>query len=83
MVLGIRPECIAEGERGFAGSMEAPVVVSAPVEMIEPTGAETIVLFAAVIIGGRGNWFLPDRRSRNEITDPARRLPCAIHYIGC
>ena len=44
VVLGIRPECIAEAERGFAGTADAPIVVSALVEMIEPTGAETIVL---------------------------------------
>lgn len=44
VVLGIRPECIAEAERGFAGTADAPVVLQAPVEMIEPTGAETIVL---------------------------------------
>src|SRR5664279_5806788 len=43
VVLGIRPECIAEGERGFGGTSDAPIVISAPVEMIEPTGAETIV----------------------------------------
>ena len=42
VVLGIRPECIAEGSRIF--SAEPPVLVTAPVEMIEPTGAETIVL---------------------------------------
>lgn len=42
VVLGIRPECIAEGGRVF--SAEAPIVVNAPVEMVEPTGAETIVL---------------------------------------
>jgi len=40
VVLGIRPECIAEAGRGFAGTPGAPIVVSAPVEMIEPTGAE-------------------------------------------
>jgi multiple sugar transport system ATP-binding protein len=44
VVLGIRPECIAEADRGFAGTADAPVMVDAPVEMIEPTGAETIVL---------------------------------------
>src|SRR6266851_3262724 len=44
VVLGIRPECIAEGSRGFSGASGAPIVVNAPVEMIEPTGAETIVL---------------------------------------
>src|SRR5471030_3328978 len=44
VVLGIRPECIAEGSRGFSGASGAPIVVDAPVEMIEPTGAETMVL---------------------------------------
>jgi multiple sugar transport system ATP-binding protein len=44
VVLGIRPECIAEGSRGFSGASGAPIVIDAPVEMIEPTGAETIVL---------------------------------------
>jgi multiple sugar transport system ATP-binding protein len=44
VVLGIRPECIAEGSRGFSGGSGAPIVVNAPVEMVEPTGAETIVL---------------------------------------
>src|SRR5437868_3948773 len=42
VVLGIRPECIAEGGRMFSGSSTAPVVIDAPVEMVEPTGAETI-----------------------------------------
>jgi len=42
VVLGIRPECIGEGNRVF--SSDAPVIVEAPVEMVEPTGAETIVL---------------------------------------
>jgi multiple sugar transport system ATP-binding protein len=41
VILGIRPECIAEHNRRFEnGSM----LVDAPVEMTEPTGAETIVL---------------------------------------
>src|SRR5947199_354440 len=44
VVLGIRPECIAEGSRGFSGASGAPIVINAPVEMVEPTGAETIVL---------------------------------------
>jgi multiple sugar transport system ATP-binding protein len=44
VVLGIRPECIAEGSRSFSGASGAPIVVQAPVEMVEPTGAETIVL---------------------------------------
>jgi multiple sugar transport system ATP-binding protein len=49
VVLGIRPECIAESGRVFATTSDAPVVISAPVEMIEPTGAETIV---ALRLGG-------------------------------
>jgi multiple sugar transport system ATP-binding protein len=40
VVLGIRPECISEADRRL-GIAET---VSAPVEMTEPTGAETIVL---------------------------------------
>jgi multiple sugar transport system ATP-binding protein len=44
VVFGIRPECIAEGSREFSGASGAPIVINAPVEMIEPTGAETIVL---------------------------------------
>ncbi|MCP3389435.1 sn-glycerol-3-phosphate ABC transporter ATP-binding protein UgpC [Bradyrhizobium sp. CCGB12] len=42
VVFGIRPECITEGSRVFSG--DAPVLVNAPVEMVEPTGAETMVL---------------------------------------
>jgi multiple sugar transport system ATP-binding protein len=41
VVLGIRPECIAEPNRQFA---DGGVRIEAPVEMTEPTGAETIVL---------------------------------------
>jgi multiple sugar transport system ATP-binding protein len=41
VVFGIRPECIAESSRAF--STDAPVLVEAPVEMVEPTGAETMV----------------------------------------
>jgi len=44
VVLGIRPECIAEPTRRFGDGSEAPMVVSAGVEMTEPTGAETIVV---------------------------------------
>jgi multiple sugar transport system ATP-binding protein len=49
VVLGIRPECIAEGSRMFSSSAGPPIVINAPVEMVEPTGAETIVL---VRLGG-------------------------------
>jgi multiple sugar transport system ATP-binding protein len=44
VVLGIRPECIAEAGRAFGDAADAPIVIQAPVEMIEPTGAETVVL---------------------------------------
>jgi multiple sugar transport system ATP-binding protein len=41
VVLGIRPECIAEPQRRFGAD---PVTIKAAVEMTEPTGAETIVM---------------------------------------
>jgi multiple sugar transport system ATP-binding protein len=44
VVLGIRPECIAEENRRFGDDPRDSLVLQAPVEMIEPTGAETIVL---------------------------------------
>jgi len=44
VVLGIRPECIAEPTRYFGDAPGATVMIAAPVEMIEPTGAETIVV---------------------------------------
>src|SRR5580704_14699886 len=40
VVLGIRPECIVE----YSRRLESSTLVEAPVEMTEPTGAETIVL---------------------------------------
>jgi multiple sugar transport system ATP-binding protein len=44
VVLGIRPEAIAEAERRFGTDPRTSIAVQAPVEMTEPTGAETIVL---------------------------------------
>jgi multiple sugar transport system ATP-binding protein len=44
VVLGIRPECIAEQNRRFDENPANTVLLEAPVEMTEPTGAETIVL---------------------------------------
>jgi multiple sugar transport system ATP-binding protein len=41
VVLGIRPECIAEPQRRFGGDQ---TLIDATVEMTEPTGAETIVM---------------------------------------
>jgi multiple sugar transport system ATP-binding protein len=43
VVLGLRPECIAEQERRF-GEDGDRLILELPVEMTEPTGAETIVL---------------------------------------
>jgi len=43
VVLGIRPECITEPTRQF-GDASSVLTILAPVEMIEPTGAETIVV---------------------------------------
>ncbi len=44
VVLGIRPECITEPTRHFGNGSDAALTIEAPVEMIEPTGAETIVV---------------------------------------
>ena len=44
VVLGIRPECIAEPTRHFSDAPNAVLTMAARVEMIEPTGAETIVV---------------------------------------
>jgi multiple sugar transport system ATP-binding protein len=44
VVLGIRPECIAEPNRYFTDAPGAVVPMTAPVEMVEPTGADTIVV---------------------------------------
>ncbi len=44
VVLGIRPECIAEPTRHFDGDPCSTLKLDIPVEMTEPTGAETIVL---------------------------------------
>src|SRR5215468_1911927 len=44
VVLGIRPECIAEPTRHFGDAPDAALTITAEVEMIEPTGAETIVV---------------------------------------
>ena len=44
VVVGIRPECITEPTRQFGDTGNATLTIAAPVEMIEPTGAETIVV---------------------------------------
>jgi multiple sugar transport system ATP-binding protein len=44
VVLGIRPECIAEQTRHFDSDPASTLLLDIPVEMTEPTGAETIVL---------------------------------------
>ena len=44
VILGIRPECIAEPTRYFSEDPAATMTISAPVELTEPTGAETIVV---------------------------------------
>jgi multiple sugar transport system ATP-binding protein len=44
VVVGIRPECIAEPTRHFSDVPGSVVTITAPVEMIEPTGAETIIV---------------------------------------
>ncbi len=44
VILGIRPECIAEPSRQFGDGATPGLTITAPVEMTEPTGAETIVV---------------------------------------
>ena len=44
VVLGIRPECIAEPTRHFSNAPNSALTLAARVDMIEPTGAETIVV---------------------------------------
>jgi multiple sugar transport system ATP-binding protein len=44
VVLGIRPECITEPTRHFGHAPDTALTIPALVEMIEPTGAETIVV---------------------------------------
>jgi len=44
VVLGIRPEAIAEANRRFGDDDRHALSLEAPVELVEPTGAETIVL---------------------------------------
>jgi multiple sugar transport system ATP-binding protein len=44
IVLGIRPEAIAEANRRFGDDARDVLSLEAPVELVEPTGAETIVL---------------------------------------
>jgi multiple sugar transport system ATP-binding protein len=44
IVLGIRPEAIAEADRRFGSDPRTSPTVEVPVEMTEPTGAETIVV---------------------------------------
>jgi multiple sugar transport system ATP-binding protein len=72
VVLGIRPECIAEGDRVFSGSTGAPVIVTAPVELVEPTGAETIVLLR---LGGES---AQARVSPDIRPTPGARAPFAL-----
>ena len=44
VVLGLRPECVADVGRRFGGDPRMSLLVDAAVEMSEPMGAETIVL---------------------------------------
>ncbi|HEY8288906.1 MAG TPA: sn-glycerol-3-phosphate ABC transporter ATP-binding protein UgpC [Acetobacteraceae bacterium] len=44
VIIGIRPECIAEQNRRFDDDPALSLLVEAQVDMTEPTGAETIVL---------------------------------------
>jgi multiple sugar transport system ATP-binding protein len=63
VVLGIRPECIAEPTRTFANAPGAVLTIAAPVEMIEPTGAEIIVVLRIGEERALGR-VSPDQRNR-------------------
>jgi multiple sugar transport system ATP-binding protein len=63
VVLGIRPECIAEPTRHFSNASGEALTIAAPVEMIEPTGAETIVVLRLGEERALGR-VSPDLRSR-------------------
>ena len=67
VVLGIRPECIAEPTRQFGDGSTPGLTITAPVEMTEPTGAETIVVMrlGAEKVLGR---VAPDIRHTNGTT---------------
>ncbi len=71
VVLGIRPECIAEHNRRFE---DGTMTGGAPVEMTEPTGAETIVLLR--LGEPRGAW---PHRARHQAE--ARRAAPALRWI--
>jgi multiple sugar transport system ATP-binding protein len=50
VALGIRPECISDAGRRFADEAELTARIEALVEVIEPTGAETMIVMR---LGGR------------------------------
>ena len=64
VVLGIRPECIAEPTRHFSDAPDAVLSIAARVEMIEPTGAETIVVLR-----------LGDERALGRVSPDLRHRP--------
>jgi len=69
VVLGIRPECIAEPTRHFSDAPDAALTIAARVEMLEPTGAETIVVLRLGDERALGR-VSPDRRYRLGETAP-------------
>jgi multiple sugar transport system ATP-binding protein len=72
IILGIRPECIAERQRRFDEDPSCTILLDAPVEMTEPTGAETIVLLRLAGQEALGR-VAPDIR-----LSPGERAPFAI-----
>ena len=76
VVLGIRPECIAEARRRFGDGDRAPLLLDATVDMTEPTGAETLALLRLggervvarvapdtdLPLGGRGRFAVDTRK---------------------
>jgi multiple sugar transport system ATP-binding protein len=69
VIVGIRPECISEPTRQFSGAPDAAIAIAAQVEMIEPTGAETIVVLRLGDERAFGR-VSPDQRHRLGETAP-------------
>jgi multiple sugar transport system ATP-binding protein len=72
IILGIRPECIAEPGRSFGGDRSSVTEVSLLVEMIEPTGAETMTVLKL------GEKVILGRLAPNVRPTPGRRHGFAL-----
>jgi multiple sugar transport system ATP-binding protein len=73
IVLGLRPECIAEADRRFRQEGER-VTLDLPVEMTEPTGAETTVLARHPVAAWRSRPLRPRHAPGLPVRPGQRRL---------